>query len=144
MTDWPGDLIRQGVVERVDPDPQTARLWLLAAARHLEGAAQIAGVDPTGAYTLLYDGARKALAAAMLVEGLRVRSVLGAHRAVAQYAERLEAGAEELRHLRRFDAIRRNRNRSEYGTRIFGAAEVASDLDHATRIVEFVGGRISA
>lgn len=52
MTDWPGDLIRQGVVERVDPDPQTARLWLLAAARHLEGAAQIAGVDPTGAYTL--------------------------------------------------------------------------------------------
>ena len=144
MTDWPGDLIRQGVVERVDPDPQTARLWLLAAARHLEGAAQIAGVDPTGAYTLLYDGARKALAAAMLVEGLRVRSVPGAHRAVAQYAERLEAGAEELRHLRRFDAIRRNRNRSEYGTRIFGAAEVASDLDHATRIVEFVGRRISA
>ena len=42
---------------------------------------------PSGAYVLAYDAARKAVAAALLMTGHRVRSRPGSHQALAQYAK---------------------------------------------------------
>ncbi len=129
------DLIRTGLIERVPPDRDTAAVWLADASRHLDAAAHILDIDRAGAYGLAYDAARKAVAAHMLVHGLRVRSVPGAHRSIALYAESL---ASDSRDLARLDAMRRNRNRSEYGHRVFGRQEVAADLEHAQAIVALI------
>lgn len=137
-----GDLIAEGAVERVPVDLETAGLWLDAAERHLVGAQRIAGVDPEGAYSLLYDAARKAVAAVMLSEGLRARAVPGSHRAVAEYARRIARSAPSRDHLRRLDAMRRNRNRAEYGTASLGSQIVADDLRHAAAIVDIARDRI--
>ena len=127
-------LLAAGVLERVPPDAETATVWLDEAGRHLESAAAIIEADPTGAYILLYDAARKALAAHMLVSGLRSQAVPGSHRAIAVYAQ--EALTRELGpDARRFDIIRRNRNRAEYDVAHFEETEVRKDLAHARGIV---------
>lgn len=77
----------------------------------------------------------------MLSEGLRTRAVPGSHQAVARFAGVIPARDADLPSLQRFDTIRRNRNRSEYGQRVFGRAEVERDLAHARRIVAVAGER---
>jgi len=74
-----------------------------------------------------------AVAAALLMNGHRVRSRPGSHQALAQYAESIAIQADEPA-LTRFDRLRRNRNRSEYGSRTFGKAEVAEAIDTAKAI----------
>jgi hypothetical protein len=74
------DLLARGLVERVEADPETARATLSDCKRHLASAERIATDDPNGAYQLLYDVARKAIAAHMLSAGLRAsRNRPGAH-----------------------------------------------------------------
>ena len=138
------ELIREGLVEQVPADLLTARGWLEAAGRHLEAARAIADLDPAGAYSLTHDAARKAVAAMMLAEGLRTRAVPDSHRAVARFAESIGGDEREALSLGRLDAMRRNRNRSEYGTRVFGSAEVTADLEYARRIVEIARRRIAS
>ena len=99
-------------------------------------------VDPEGAYSLQYDAARKAVAAIMLSEGLRARAMLGSHRAVAEFARRIDATSPARNHLRRFDAMRRNRNRIEYGATTIGSQVVADDLQHAREIVVIARRRV--
>lgn len=127
-------LLNDGLLERVPIDTTTAQAWIEDAARHLEAALHIADLDLAGSYTLAYDAARKAMSAHMLSRGLRTRSVLGAHRAIAIYAESL-GNAEPA--LLRLDRMRRNRNRSEYGVRVFGRQEVDDGIEVAERIVAF-------
>jgi hypothetical protein len=127
------DLRRQGLIEAVEPDTATAAQWLDDAGRHLEAAAKIAELDPSGAYVLAYDAARKSLAGALLMSGHRVLSRPGSHQALAQYSDSL-ARQVEIPALGRFDRLRRNRNRSEYGSRTFGKAEVAEAIDTAQAI----------
>jgi HEPN domain-containing protein len=127
------DLLRQGLIESADPDDATATKWLDDAERHLEAANRIADLDPSGAYVLAYDAARKSVAAALLATGHRVRSRPGAHQALAQDADHLAAQTGETA-LERFDRLRRNRNRSEYGSRSFGQAEVSEAIDTAQAI----------
>ena len=93
----------------------------------------VANLDPSGAYALAYDAARKSVAAALLMSGHRVLSRPGSHQALAQYAESIAIQADEPA-LTRFDRLRRNRNRSEYGSRSFGKAEVAEAIDTAKAI----------
>ena len=143
MTDV-ADLVGRGLLEDVPSDRKTALVWVRAAERHLAAARQILDLDRDGAYSLTYDATRKALAALMLSEGYRARAVPGSHRAVTQYAERLEAPDEVMGHLRQADRIRRNRNRSEYGIRTFGAEEVTADLAHAISIVAFAGAMLGS
>lgn len=135
------ELVARRMIERVPPDPDTARAWLEDADRHLEAASRILDVDLAGAYSLIYDAARKAMAAVMLAEGLRARAVPGSHQAVARFAETIAAGDTDLATLQRLDAMRRNRNRSEYGRRVFGRAEVERDLAHARRMVAIASRR---
>ena len=81
-----GDLRDQGLIEKVTSDRTLAAGWLEDSQRHLQAANQIAELDPSGAYVLAYDAARKSVAAALLMSGHRVLSRPGAHRALADYA----------------------------------------------------------
>lgn len=127
------DLRAKGLIESVEADSETAAQWLKDAKRHLEAAKTIADMDPSGAYVLAYDAARKSLAAALLMTGNRVRSRPGAHQALAQFAKNLATEMGEPA-LRRFDRLRRNRNRSEYGSKSFGKAEVEEAINTAEAI----------
>ena len=127
------DLRNRGLIQGVNADPATARQWLEDSERHLQAASQIAELDPSGAYVLAYDAARKSLAAALLMAEHRVLSRPGAHRALAEYADWLATQTGE-RALTRFDRLRRNRNRSEYGSRTFGRAEVTEAIETAKAI----------
>lgn len=127
------DLRNKGLIEKVEPDQAAASGWLDDAGRHLDAATMVANLDPSGAYALAYDAARKSVAAALLMSGHRVLSRPGSHQALAQYAESIAIQADEPA-LTRFDRLRRNRNRSEYGSRTFGKAEVAEAIDTAKAI----------
>lgn len=127
------ELRKKGLIEKVEADQATATGWLDDAARHLEAATKIAKLDPSGAYVLAYDAARKSVAAALLMSGHRVLSRPGSHQALVQYAESMAVQSEEPA-LTRFDRLRRNRNRSEYGSRTFGKAEVTEAIDTAEAI----------
>lgn len=138
------ELVRAEILERVPADRKTAELWLGQASRHLEASRRILDLDLAGAYSLLYDAARKSLAALMLARGYRVRSVPGAHKAVGTYGEATLGEGPYGDDVRRFDSIRRNRNRSDYGTRHFGEAEVQKHLEHAGRIHRAVREELSS
>ena len=127
------DLIAKGLVEAVDTDAAMAGQWLQDAKRHLDAAQAIADLDPSGAYVLAYDAARKSVAAALLMTGHRIRSRPGSHQALAQFAKSIADQTNEPA-LQRFDRLRRNRNRSEYGFKTFGKAEVLQAIDTAKAI----------
>jgi HEPN domain-containing protein len=127
------DLIAKGLIEAVEADDAMASQWLDDARRHLDAARAIERLDPSGAYILAYDAARKSVAASLLGTGHRVKNRPGAHSALAQYAKSL-AGTKNEPALARFDRLRRNRNRSEYGSRTFGEAEVRDAIDTAQAI----------
>jgi len=132
-------LVREGRIERVGADADTARDKLVEAKRHLDSAGLIAETDPAGAYSLLYDAARKAIDAHMLVSGYRVsKSRPGAHEATARYASFALGSGSHGGSVRRFDRMRRNRNRSEYGAWQIGRSTLEADLVHARAIVEAV------
>ena len=128
-------LLREGLIESVQADARSAQAWIADAKRHLEAAQRIIEIDRAGAYSLSYDAARKSLAAHMLASGFRTRSAPGAHWAVARYAAAIPDAPAELR---RFDDMRRTRNRSEYGVRVLGHQEVTEAISTADTIVVFV------
>jgi hypothetical protein len=81
-------LLDEGRIEAVEPDVDAAKNKLEEAKRHLASAAAIADDDPEGAYSLVYDAARKAADAHMLANGYRAsKSKVGAHEATARYVE---------------------------------------------------------
>jgi hypothetical protein len=127
------DLRAKGLIESVEVDSETAGQWLGDAQRHLEAAKAIADIDPSGAYVLAYDAARKSVAASLLMTGKRVRSRPDAHQALAQFAKHLATETAEPA-LRRFDRLRRNRNQAEYGSKSFGKAEVEEAINTASAI----------
>jgi HEPN domain-containing protein len=129
------DLIAKGLIEAVESDRQLAEQWISDARRHLEAAQAIQSMDPSGAYVLAYDAARKAVTAALLMTGHRVRSRPGSHQALAQYATVLARETGEPA-VEQFDRLRRERNRSEYGSRTFGTAEVNEAIRSARAILE--------
>ena len=127
------DLLAKGLIEPVDADTAMSRQWLEDAGRHLQAAEAIANIDPSGGYVLAYDAARKSVAAALLTTGHRVRSRPGSHQAIAQFAKELAKQTDEPM-LDRLDRLRRDRNRSEYGSKSFGQAEVREAIETAKAI----------
>lgn len=129
------DMIARGELEEVAADPESGRAALDEASRHVASAGTLAESDPNGAYQLAYDGARKAVMAHMRTQGVRVRRGEGAHALTARYAqEAIEAGLGE-----RLDAMRRRRNRSEYGSTFIGRQEIEEAIAIAARLVDVVG-----
>ncbi len=117
-------------LERVEPNPAHALAVVQTAKRHIITARVLAGTDDPGmAFTAAYDGARKALAAVIAIEGLRVRPVGGAHRntgiAAAAYVTDPSLGE--------FDWMRQVRNATEY-----------PDLDRPTATAQDVAEAIDA
>jgi HEPN domain-containing protein len=129
------DLIAKRFIEVVQTDRPMAEKWISDARRHLQAAQAIETIDPSGVYVLAYDAARKAVAAALLMTGHRVRGRPGSHQALAQYAEVLGRETGEPA-FKQFDRLRRERNRSEYGARSFGKAEVNEAIKTAEAILE--------
>src|SRR5205814_10054823 len=130
-------MLSRGELERVPPGRDHADLLLPHAHQHLKSAEAVIAIDPTGAYQLLYDAARKALGSVLENQGLRATS-RGGHIAV------LDAVSAQLDPplggvLRPFDRLRRRRNQAEYpsaGQPTFSADDVARDLPKVREIVE--------
>jgi hypothetical protein len=131
------EMIAEGRLDRVAKNSPQAGRMLRSCLQHLETADQRAAGDPSGSYALLYDAARKAIAAHMLFHGLRVTSRPGAHAAIVPYAEAELAtiGKEHVAHL---DRMRRTRNDTEYEERPINEQEVRNDLAHARFLVEAI------
>jgi hypothetical protein len=105
-------LIRDGRLQQVKASRTLADLMLAQAETHHTSASGLPETDPTGAFQLAYDAARKALGAILANQGLRAKGA-GAHAtlyevAMAQLEPPLGARLEP------FDWMRRLRNTTEY------------------------------
>lgn len=133
------DLLLEGRVEKVPADKDTAASMLEESQRHLYSAEQIMALDPNGAYSLLYDAARKAVAGHMLANGYRAASNKpGAHAAVVAYAAAALRSVEFADLVRHFDRMRRTRHRAEYDSAVVGIQQLESDLIKARQIIDVV------
>jgi hypothetical protein len=131
-------LLKEGRIEAVEPDIDAAKNKLAEARRHLASAATIADDDPEGAYSLVYDAARKAADAHMLANGYRAsKSKVGAHEATARYVEAV-IGGKYASDARSFNRMRKQRNRTEYGNWHISSSTLETDSAHAAHIVEAV------
>lgn len=131
-------LLNERKIMRVNPDPVTALEEIATARRHIAAAGAIAELDPTLAFTGLYDAMRKAIQAHMRANGYRVTKGAGGHRKTGEYAlaalDALDIGP----HLDEFDALRQLRNQSEYEALFVQSDEVEHAREHARAIVDAV------
>ncbi|MDR0345480.1 MAG: hypothetical protein LBI49_20680 [Nocardiopsaceae bacterium] len=131
------DMLRDRTVDRVTASREHADEMLAQARAHVETARREASRDAIGAYQLLYDGARKALAAILENQGLRAKS-RGGHIAVLDAARaQLDPPMGDV--IRRFGAMRRRRNDVEYpdvATKPVDAEEVNAAIPHAQAIID--------
>lgn len=117
MSRWkPGQAEVQGLIDqrelqKVPASSVQAQALLVDAERHFRSAEMIAKSDPSAAYAVMYDGARKALAAILTQQGLRATSK-GGHLAVQNAVEAQFGQARQV--VRPFNRIRRRRNDAEY------------------------------
>jgi hypothetical protein len=133
------DMIARGELERVPASREHADLLLAQARQHLDSTQIIGQTDPAGAYQLLYDAARKALAAVLENQGLRATS-RGGHIAVREaVSAQLDPPLGSI--LRPFDRLRRRRNQAEYPAAEgpgFTTDEIDRDLPKVREIVTAV------
>lgn len=132
-------MLADGELEQVAPSPQNAARLLAEADRHLRSAALLAPDDPAGAYDMLYAAARKAMAAALAVQGLRSTSK-GGHMAV-QEAVTHQLGATGSV-VRPFGRLRRTRNDADYprlDSPELTTDDIDEDLPKARQIVDAMG-----
>jgi hypothetical protein len=131
-------LIAERKITRVEPDSVTALEEIATARRHIAAAATIAELDPTLAFTGLYDAMRKAIQAHMRASGYRISKGAGGHRKTGEYAlaalDTLDIGP----HLDEFDVLRQLRNQSEYEALFVQSNDVEQALEHAQAIVDAV------
>lgn len=125
-------------MERVSADRDSAASMLEEAQLHLISAEQIMGSDPTGAYSLLYDAARKSVSANMLAEGYRASNRQGAHATVVSNAAAASKSQGFGQLVAHFDRMRRTRHRAEYESAIIGSQQLENDLVKARQIVDLV------
>lgn len=126
-------LLEESELELVAPSSDLATRLMDDAAAHLESANAIKAVDPTGAYQLAYDAARKACSALLALQGLRA-TTRGGHVAV-QEAMREQFGAVFASYAR----MRRRRRDSEYpnlDTPSVTAADVQEGITQAADMVD--------
>ncbi len=132
-------MITRREIERVPPSRTHADLLMRQAHQHLQAAQTIMSIDPTGAYQLIYDAARKALNAVLENQGLRATRS-GGHIAVREAVlAQLDPPLGKI--LRPFDRLRRRRNEAEYpsaDTPTLGMADVENDMPKVEEIVSAV------
>ena len=119
MASWPTGietikaLIAAGNLQKVAPSLTSAQGFLAQAAGHLDSAQSVSETDPTGAYSLLYDAARKSLAAVLHAQGLRATSK-GGHYAIQEAISAQFTKPPPRDAFRPFGRLRRTRNQIEY------------------------------
>jgi hypothetical protein len=119
MSSWPTgieaikQLLAADNLQKVAPSREAASASLDAAGRHLDSALQVAEADPDGAYTLLYDAARKSLVAVLQTQGLRATS-RGGHYAIQEAITAQFTKPPPRDAFRAFARLRRTRNQIEY------------------------------
>ena len=74
-------MLQIGDLERVAPSIEHAQRLFDEADQHLLSSERIAEDDPSAAYMLHYDAARKSLTAILAAQGLRATSKGGGHSA---------------------------------------------------------------
>jgi hypothetical protein len=130
-------MMARGELERVPASRDHADVLVGQARQHLDSARAIAGGDPVGGYQLLYDAARKALAAVLENQGLRATS-RGGHIAVRDaVSAQLDPPLGTV--LRPFDRLRRRRNQAEYPSAEHPGVEaedVERDIPKVEQILE--------
>jgi hypothetical protein len=99
-------------LQKVVPSREHADRLVRQARAHLTTAARVADDDPSGAYGMLYDAARKALTAVLQNQGLRP-TTRGGHLA-AYDAVTAQLDPPLGKTLRPFNRLRRTRNSAEY------------------------------
>jgi len=130
-------LIERGAIERVPASREAAEAEVGRARTHLSSARLLLGSDPEGAYTLAYDGARRALAAVLQNQGLRATS-RGGHIAVYDAVlAQLDPPLGSV--LRPFNRMRIRRNevayRSSEGPSVT-AEDVTADVSKVEALIE--------
>lgn len=131
------DLIEQGNLEQVPASTEQADALVSAAGRHLTSAATVVADDPEGAYAMMYDAARKALAAILTNQGLRA-TAKGGHVAVYE-AVRAQLDPPLGQILRPFQRMRIRRNEVEYPSTASPAVttdEVKGDMPKAHDLLD--------
>lgn len=129
-------LIDRGALEQVPASSIQSEALLTDAERHFCSAVSIATSDPSAAYAVMYDGARKAMAAILAHQGLRATRN-GGHLAVQDAVEAQFGQARTV--VRPFNRIRRRRNEAEYpsvGNPTIDTHEVLDDLPKARALAE--------
>ncbi|WP_251149761.1 HEPN domain-containing protein [Cellulosimicrobium sp. Marseille-Q4280] len=104
--------IEQRRLQTVHPSTEHAALLVEQAEQHLRTAALVVDVDPAGAFTMLYDAARKSMVAVLATQGLRP-TARGGHRVVQDVLE-AQLGPDGRTVVRRFRELRLRRHDSEY------------------------------
>lgn len=142
MSDAIGQMLSNRRLERVAVNREHALSVMAMAEQHVRTATVLADTDAYAmAFTAAYDGARKALAGVLAIEGLRVRPVGGAHRNVG-VAAMVFVGDESLQE---FEWMRQVRNATEYpavdrptatGLDVAEAIEAIEAIEAASAIVE--------
>jgi hypothetical protein len=124
-------------LQRIPASREHADRLITQARAHLSSSAEICDADPPGGYALVYDAARKALAAVLENQGLRP-TTRGGHLAVYE-AVRAQLDPPLGSTLRPFDRMRRQRNDAEYPPSTapaFTAADVREDIPKAAAILD--------
>jgi hypothetical protein len=133
-----GDLVADGVIERVEADRHAAAHELATARLHLTSAASIAASDPIAAFAVGYEAMRKAIAAHMRCDGFRVKPGRGHHQRTGRYALAALDGQEVREHVHAFDELRLLRNQSQYEGLDLEPEDVTDLLRHARGLVDAI------
>lgn len=137
------ELIAEGHLEAVPASRQAAEAELDRARTHVASARRLMTTDPEGAYTLAYDAARRALAAVLQNQGLRVTS-RGGHRGLYE-AVRAQLDPPLGAVLRPFNRMRSRRNEVEYRSSEAPAVapeEVGQDLPKVEALIDLAAKAI--
>ena len=132
-------MLAAGEFQQVPPSREHADRLLNQAAIDLVTAREVATTNPSGAYTLVYDAARKALVALLENEGLRPTSRAGHHGTYLVVQAQLDPPLSKV--LRPFERMRRRRNEIEYPDFVqapLTADDVEEDASAADGIIGLV------
>lgn len=124
-------------LQRVPASRELADRLLAQARSHASSAAKVCDEDPEGGYALAYDAARKALAAILENQGLRVTSK-GGHIAIFE-SVRAQLDPPMGRTIRRFNRMRSRRNDAEYppvDAPRLDAEDVREELGNTNEIIQ--------
>jgi hypothetical protein len=130
-------MLADSELQRVPASREQADRLIDQAGTHLASAAEICDQDPPGGYALLYDAARKALAAVLENQGLRP-TTRGGHLA-AYEAVRAQLAPPMGKILQPFDRMRRQRHDAEYPpteSPKLTPADIREDIPKAAGIVD--------